>query len=152
MVPPFDFIDQLIREKHWDYLFHCSSIVYPRLFRNFYGFLEVVQDEQGSLTLQATVRGVTFRVNAELIGTIIGTDRVPLKAVLSQTLWFPLLWKSCSCFLILSIELKIEFLTPSGLAYFPHHTVFLQNLYSTIYRLWLNGVIKSTSEKDFFMP
>jgi len=29
MVPPLDFIDQLIEENHWDYLFHCSGIVYP---------------------------------------------------------------------------------------------------------------------------
>jgi hypothetical protein len=40
MVPPFDFIDQLIWENHWDYLFHCSGIVYPRLVRDFYGYLE----------------------------------------------------------------------------------------------------------------
>jgi hypothetical protein len=39
-------------------------------------FLEVIQDELGSLTLQTTVRGVTFRVDAALIGTTIGTDPV----------------------------------------------------------------------------
>jgi hypothetical protein len=42
MVPPFDFIDQLIRENHWDYLYHYSGIVYPRLVKDFYGFLEVI--------------------------------------------------------------------------------------------------------------
>jgi hypothetical protein len=41
--------------------------------------LEVFQDEQGSLTLQTTVRGVTFRVDAALIGTVIGTDPVPFE-------------------------------------------------------------------------
>jgi hypothetical protein len=51
MVPSFDFIDQLIRENQWDYLYKCSGIVYPRLVLNFYGFLEVIQDEQSSLTL-----------------------------------------------------------------------------------------------------
>jgi hypothetical protein len=39
-------------------------------------FLEVIQDEQGSLTLQTTFRGVTFRVDAALIGTTIGTNPV----------------------------------------------------------------------------
>jgi hypothetical protein len=38
----FDFIDQLIRENHWDYLYQCSGIVYPRLIQDFYGFLEVI--------------------------------------------------------------------------------------------------------------
>jgi hypothetical protein len=38
MVPPFDFIDQLIRENHWDYLYQCFGIVYPKLVRDFYGF------------------------------------------------------------------------------------------------------------------
>jgi hypothetical protein len=60
MVPPLDLIDLLIRENHWDYLYKCSAIVYPRLVWDFYGFLDVIQDEQGSLTLQTTVRGVTF--------------------------------------------------------------------------------------------
>jgi len=41
MVPPFDFIDQLIGENHWDYQHKCFGIVYPRLVRDFYGFLEV---------------------------------------------------------------------------------------------------------------
>jgi hypothetical protein len=60
MVPLFYFIDQLIQENHWDYLYKCFGIVYPRLVWDFYGFLEVIQDEQGSLTLQTTVRGMTF--------------------------------------------------------------------------------------------
>jgi hypothetical protein len=75
MVPPFDFIDQLIREHQWNYLYQCSDIVYPRLVQDFYGFLEVIQDEQGSLTLQTIVRGMTFRVDAALIGT----DLVPFE-------------------------------------------------------------------------
>lgn len=32
MAPLFDFIDQLIRENHWDYLYQCSGSVYPKLF------------------------------------------------------------------------------------------------------------------------
>jgi hypothetical protein len=41
--------------------------------------LEVIQDEQGSLTLQTVVLGVTFRVDAALIGTIIETDPNPFE-------------------------------------------------------------------------
>jgi hypothetical protein len=43
--------------------------------------MEVVQDEQSNLTLQTTIRGVTFRIDAALIGTFIGTDPVPLEGV-----------------------------------------------------------------------
>jgi hypothetical protein len=38
MVPPFDFIDQMIQENHGDYLYHCTDIVYPRLVRDFWIF------------------------------------------------------------------------------------------------------------------
>jgi NADPH:quinone reductase-like Zn-dependent oxidoreductase len=31
MIAPFNFIDWLIRENRWDYLYTCSGIVYPRL-------------------------------------------------------------------------------------------------------------------------
>jgi hypothetical protein len=84
MVPPFDFIDQLIRENHWDYLYHCSGIVYPRMVRDFYGYLEVIQDEQSGLTLQTTVRGGT----SELMLRSSGLIQFHLKAVLSQIPWF----------------------------------------------------------------
>jgi hypothetical protein len=43
--------------------------------------LEVVQDEQSGLTLQTIVGGVTFRVDAALIGSFIGTDPVPFEGV-----------------------------------------------------------------------
>jgi hypothetical protein len=42
MIPPFDFIDRLIWDNHWDYLYHYSDIVYPRLVWDFYGYLEVI--------------------------------------------------------------------------------------------------------------
>jgi hypothetical protein len=44
MITPFDFIDQLIRKNHWDYLYNCSGVVYPRLVWDFYGYMEVIQD------------------------------------------------------------------------------------------------------------
>jgi hypothetical protein len=45
MVSPLSFIDQMIQENHWQFLYICSSIIYPRLVRDFYGYMEVVQDE-----------------------------------------------------------------------------------------------------------
>jgi hypothetical protein len=81
MVAPFDFINQLIQENHWAYLYSWSSTVYPRLVQDFYGFMEVVQDDQGRLTLQTTVRGITFRVDPSLIGKFIGVDPIPFKSI-----------------------------------------------------------------------
>jgi hypothetical protein len=54
---------------------YCLSQTGPRFLWIFGGY----SDEQGSLTLQTTVRGVTFRVDATLIGTIIETDPVPFE-------------------------------------------------------------------------
>lgn len=42
MVAPFDFIDHLIQENHWCYLYSYSGTVYPILVRDFYGYMEVV--------------------------------------------------------------------------------------------------------------
>jgi hypothetical protein len=43
--------------------------------------MEVVQDDQSELTMENTVREVTFRIDAALIDTFIGTDPVPLEGV-----------------------------------------------------------------------
>jgi hypothetical protein len=51
------------------------------LVRDFYGFMEVVQDEQSGLTLQTTVKRVTFRIDVSLIDSFIGTDPVPFEGV-----------------------------------------------------------------------
>jgi len=53
-----------------------------------------------------------------LLGLLSGLIQFRLRAVLSQISWFPLPWKSCSCFLVFSIELWTESLTPLGLTYF----------------------------------
>ncbi len=45
MVAPLDFVVELIRYNHWGYLYNCACTVYPKLVRQFYGYLEVVLDE-----------------------------------------------------------------------------------------------------------
>jgi hypothetical protein len=74
MVARFDFIDQLIWENHCGFLYSCSCTVYPKLVRDFYGYMEVVQDDQSGLTLQTRIRGITFKVDPALIGRFIGID------------------------------------------------------------------------------
>jgi hypothetical protein len=42
MVAPLDFIAEIIRDNHWGYLYNCACTVYPRLVKEFYGYLEVI--------------------------------------------------------------------------------------------------------------
>jgi hypothetical protein len=45
MVSPFSFIDQMIQENHRQFFYSCSGIVYPRLVHDFYGYMDIIQDE-----------------------------------------------------------------------------------------------------------
>jgi hypothetical protein len=45
MVAPLDFIANIITDNHWGYLYNYACTVYPRLVKEFYGYLEVVQDK-----------------------------------------------------------------------------------------------------------
>jgi hypothetical protein len=60
MVAPLDIIADIIQTYHWAYLYNCAYIVLPRLVREFYGNLEVVQDEDSGIILQSTVQGHVF--------------------------------------------------------------------------------------------
>lgn len=55
LVGPLDFIAELIRDNHWRYLYNCTCIVYPKLVRQFYGYLKVVLDEDQEIILQTYV-------------------------------------------------------------------------------------------------
>lgn len=71
MVAPLDFIAEMIQANHWGYLYSCACPVYPRLVRGFYGHLEVVQNDDNGIILQAIVRGHTIQIDPELISSII---------------------------------------------------------------------------------
>jgi hypothetical protein len=60
MVAPLDIITDIIQTYHWGYLYNCACIVLSRQVREFYGNLEVVQDEDSGITLQSTVQGHVF--------------------------------------------------------------------------------------------
>jgi hypothetical protein len=51
MVAPLDFIAQMIQDNHWGYLYSCACPVYPQLVRDFYGHLEVIQDDDSGIIL-----------------------------------------------------------------------------------------------------
>jgi hypothetical protein len=51
IVAPLDFIAQMIQDNHWGYLYSCACPVYPQLVRDFYGHLEVIQDDDSGIIL-----------------------------------------------------------------------------------------------------
>jgi hypothetical protein len=51
MVAPLDIIDDIIQTYHLGYLYNYACIVLLRLVREFYGYLEVVQDDNSGIIL-----------------------------------------------------------------------------------------------------
>jgi hypothetical protein len=60
MVVPLEFIVEMIQDNHYGYLFSCACPVYPRLVRDFYGYMQVVQDDDSGIILHTTIRGHTI--------------------------------------------------------------------------------------------
>jgi len=81
MVAPLNFIAHMIQDNHWGYLNSCACLVYPRLVRDFYGHLEVIQDDESGIMLQTTIRGHTIQINPQLMSSIID---VPVRAILAS--------------------------------------------------------------------
>jgi hypothetical protein len=50
MVTPLDFIAQMIQD-YWGYLYNCACSMYPKVVRDFYGHLEVIQDDDNWIIL-----------------------------------------------------------------------------------------------------
>jgi hypothetical protein len=63
MVAPLDFIVDIIKDNHWGYLYNCACTVYPRLVREFYGYLEVVHDVDQGIILQTYVQGHMLQID-----------------------------------------------------------------------------------------
>jgi len=71
MVAPLDFIAEMIQANHLGYLFSCALPVYPQLVSDFYGYVQMVQDDDSWIILQTTVRGHIIWIDPRLIGSII---------------------------------------------------------------------------------
>jgi hypothetical protein len=80
MRAPLDFIAEIIQENHRGYHYTCACPVYPRLVREFYGHLEVVQDDDSGIILQTTVQGNTIQIDPQPISFIIGVPVLPIPA------------------------------------------------------------------------
>jgi len=71
MVAPLDFIAEMIQANHWGYLFSCVCPVYPRLVRDFYGYMQVVPNDDSGIIFPTTVLGHIIRIDPRLIGFIV---------------------------------------------------------------------------------
>jgi len=71
MVAPLDYIAEIIRDNHWGYLCNCACTVYPMLVKEFYGHLEVIQDEDYGIILQTSVQGHMIQIDPQVISAII---------------------------------------------------------------------------------
>jgi hypothetical protein len=131
MVAPLDFIAEIIRDNHWGYLYNCACTIYPRLVREFYGYLEVIQDEDHGIILQTSVRGHTLQIDPQVISAIID---VPVLT------WSPLHWSSSgSIFMPIHMPMSKLMLLSRSVLFLPR-TDCLQRLFCTIYDPQLVGV------------
>jgi hypothetical protein len=80
VIVALDFIADIIRDNHWGYLYNCVCIVYPRLVREFYGYLEVVQDEDQGIILQTYVQGHMLQIDPQVISDLIDVLVLPISA------------------------------------------------------------------------
>jgi len=128
---PLDFITDIIRDNHWGYLYNCACTVYLRLVREFYGYLEMVQDEDHRIILQTYVQGHMLQINPQVINDLIDVPVFPFQPVHSQRTWSLLHWSNSG-----STFMPIHRVVST---FFPH-TDCLQRLCYTIYGSQLVGV------------
>jgi hypothetical protein len=50
-------IAQMLLENQWEYLYNCACPAFPRLVREFYGNMIIIQDHHRGLIIQTMVKG-----------------------------------------------------------------------------------------------
>jgi hypothetical protein len=71
----------LLLENNWEYLYNCACQAFPRLVREFYGHMIVIQDGDRGLIMQTMVRGQTILINPQLINSVIEVPVLPVSGV-----------------------------------------------------------------------
>jgi hypothetical protein len=71
----------MLLENQWEYLYNCACLAFPRLVREFYGHMIVIQDDDRGLIMQTMVRGQTILINPQLINSVIGVPVLPVSGV-----------------------------------------------------------------------
>jgi len=59
-------IAQMLLENHWEYLYDCACPAFPRLVREFYGNMIIIQDDDRGLIMQTMVRGQPIQIDPQL--------------------------------------------------------------------------------------
>jgi DUF1365 family protein len=76
-------ITQMLLEINWEYLYNCVCSDFPRLEREFYGHMIVIQDDDQGLIMQTMVKGQTILIDPQLINSVIGVPVLPVSVFLS---------------------------------------------------------------------
>jgi len=71
----------MLLENNWEYLYNCTYQAFPRLVREFYGHLIVIQDDDRGLIMQTMVKGQTILIDPQLISSVIGILILPVSGV-----------------------------------------------------------------------
>jgi hypothetical protein len=74
-------IAQMLLENQWEYLYNCACPAFPRLVREFYGNMIIIQEDDRGLILQTLVRGQQIQIDPQLISVVIGVPVLPVFGV-----------------------------------------------------------------------
>jgi len=74
-------ISQMLLENHWEYLYNCACPAFPKLVREFYGNMIIIQDDDRGLIIQTMVRGQPIQIDPQLISAVIGVPFLPVSGV-----------------------------------------------------------------------
>jgi hypothetical protein len=71
----------MLLENNWEYLYNCACPAFPRLVREFYGNMIIIQGDDRALTMQTMVRGQQIQIDPQLINPVIGVPVLPVSGV-----------------------------------------------------------------------
>jgi hypothetical protein len=74
-------IGQMLLENQWEYLYNCACPAFPRLVREFYGHMVIIQDDDRGLIMQTVVRGQTIQIDPQFISAVIEVPVLPVSGV-----------------------------------------------------------------------
>jgi hypothetical protein len=72
---------QMIQENQWEYLYNYACPAFPRLVREFYGHMIIIQDDDRGMIIQTMVRGHTIQVDPQLISYVLEVPVLPVSGV-----------------------------------------------------------------------
>jgi len=72
---------QMLIENQWEYLYNCACPAFPRMVREFYGKMIIIQDDDRGLIMPTMVRGQPIQIDPQLISAVIGAPVLPVSGV-----------------------------------------------------------------------